>query len=317
MWFMYYEREPVPAGHGKAARLRARRKSEERGDPIDEERDRRGGGAGRGGDAGRRRVQSRTSSRRPRNSSYFDEVRGRRGRHAASADIGDLMTKVSGTGSGRHPASAGKSAISGKFKKTVAGLRKNGLEIVFVFDSTGLHGGRCCSAAKDRIDEDPVDRHPRARPLRPHRRDHLPGPRRHGRGVPAPRKVRTEPGLLPLDQLPPSRLSQAAGGDTEPEAVLRRRSKAAVRHRTGARPPRRLVILIGDAPPHRGHREATSPGMVKQVLPAMAARSDPRHHHPARRVIGHRPRRTRRTFRRIAAGGPGTRRWSSRTKARS
>ncbi|MCA8958284.1 MAG: FHA domain-containing protein, partial [Planctomycetes bacterium] len=54
-----------------------------------------------------------------------------------STDLGDLLTKV-GSGTGINDIlKVGGAAMSGRFKRTVGTLRRDGLEIMFVFDSTG------------------------------------------------------------------------------------------------------------------------------------------------------------------------------------
>ena len=159
------------------------------------------------------------------------------------ADFGSLMTKgASGTGLS-DILKEGSAAISGKFRRTVAGLRKNGLELVFVFDSTGSMGA-VLQAAKDRVAK-MVDV---LQELVPYARIGVITYRDHGRDETyLLRKV-----MLSRDFYRAMNFMQtvyAQGGGDEPEAVYDG-LREAIRQKWSPT-ARRMVILIGDAPPHK------------------------------------------------------------------
>ncbi len=157
-------------------------------------------------------------------------------------DQGALLQKVRSS-SGQDILRLGKGALSGGFKNTVGKLRKSGLEIVFVFDSTGSMGA-VLQATKERIARMVDVLHA----LVPDSRIGIVTYRDHGdsedyltRGVPLSRDVYRSVNFM--------QRIHAGGGADEPEAVFDG-LKAAVGQKW-QRNSRRLVILVGDAPPHK------------------------------------------------------------------
>jgi Mg-chelatase subunit ChlD len=177
---------------------------------------------------------------------------------SASAVDGTGSNAGQGTGSGSAMgAGTGDVMASGKgsagFRKTVSELRRSGLEIVFVFDSTGSMGSSI-RATKDGI----ANMLDVLRALVPDARFSLVTYRDKGQGEEY--LVRT----LPLDRdffaaVNWMQTVEADGGGDAPEAVLAGLREAFRQDfRRGAR---RVVVLAGDAPPHprdlRAVREQT------------------------------------------------------------
>ena len=210
-------------------------------------------------------------------------------------DIDDLMTNVAGAGL-NDILKAGKSALSGKFKKTVAGLRKNGLEIVFVFDSTGSMG-TVLQAAKDRIEKMVtvmIELVPYARIGVITFRDHD-----EGRDSYLMRKV-----ALSRDFYRSMNFLQvvyAGGGGNEPEAVYDGLFEAIRKQKWGPT-AKRMVILIGDAPPHK-----KSEGKIASMVKSFSHNGRSHVHAIITRPSGGADiaKTTQRTFRRIARDGRG------------
>ena len=177
---------------------------------------------------------------------------------SASAVDGTGSNAGQGAGSGSSTgAGSGDVMASGKgsagFRKTVSELRRSGLEIVFVFDSTGSMGGSI-RATKDGI----ANMLDVLRALVPDARFSLVTYRDKGQGEEY--LVRT----LPLDRdfyaaVNWMQTVEADGGGDAPEAVLAGLREAFRQDfRRGAR---RVVVVAGDAPPHprdmRAAREQT------------------------------------------------------------
>ena len=177
---------------------------------------------------------------------------------STSASDGAGSNAGQGTGSGSGiGAGTGDVMASGKgsagFRKTVSELRRSGLEIVFVFDSTGSMGSSI-RATKDGI----ANMLDVLRALVPDARFSLVTYRDKGQGEEY--LVRT----LPLDRdfyaaVNWMQTVEADGGGDAPEAVLAGLREAFRQDfRRGAR---RVVVLAGDAPPHprdlRAVREQT------------------------------------------------------------
>jgi len=152
------------------------------------------------------------------------------------------MTKISsGTNLG-DILKAGKHALSGKFKKTVGKMRERGLEIIFVFDSTGSMGS-VLQAAKDRMSKMAavlLELVPYARIGVITYRDHGESEAYLTREVALSRDFYRAINFV--------KTVEAGGGANEPEAVYTA-LREAVREK-GSKTAHRLVILIGDAPPH-------------------------------------------------------------------
>ena len=169
-------------------------------------------------------------------------------------DVSDLMTKIT-SGSGLNDIlKEGRKSLSSKFKKTVTGLRKNGLEIVFVFDSTGSMG-TVLQAAKDRI----AKMAGVLLELVPYAKIGVITYRDSG----GTETYLTRDVALSRDFYRAINFMQtvtAGGGGDEPEAVYLA-LRGAVRQKWG-KSSRRMVILIGDAPPHK-HTEGKISSMVK------------------------------------------------------
>ncbi len=136
----------------------------------------------------------------------------------------------------------GKAALSGGFKNTVSKLRKDGLEIMFVLDSTGSME-RVLRAAKERIARMVEVLHA----LVPHARIGMVTYRDHGRRE----TYLTRSIPLSLDLYRCMNFMQdihAGGGGDQPEAVHEALQVAF--QQKWHKQARRVVILIGDAPPH-------------------------------------------------------------------
>lgn len=167
--------------------------------------------------------------------SMFDRGEGLLGRLGGDS-LGDLMN-------------SGNAALqAGGFKNTVAALRKSGLEIVFVFDSTGSMSN-VLQATKERI-ERMVDA---LHALVPDARIGVVTYRDKGkdedyliRGVPLSRDYYRAINFL--------NVIRAGGGGDTPEAVLEA-LQAGLRQDWG-KEARRVLVLIGDAPPHKGSESA-------------------------------------------------------------
>lgn len=160
-------------------------------------------------------------------------------RAGAGSDTGTSNSTGNGTGSGDPLTSGGG---SGGFRRTVADLRKSGLEIVFVFDSTGSMGSSI-SATKNGIAA-MLDLLralvPDARFSLVTYRDKGPGEEYLVRSLPLGRDFFAATNFMQT-------ISADGGGDT-PEAVLAGlRAAFEQPWQPGAR---RVVVLAGDAPPH-------------------------------------------------------------------
>lgn len=168
----------------------------------------------------------------------FDEAEDQ----ALGLDEGALLQRVH-SGSGQDILRLGKGALSGGFRKTVGKLRASGLEIVFVFDSTGSMGS-VLQATKERIARMVDVLHA----LVPHARIGIITYRDRGeseayltRGVPLSKDIYRSVNFM--------QLIFAGGGADEPEAVLDGLQEAI--NQKWLPSSRRLVVLVGDAPPHR------------------------------------------------------------------
>ncbi|MCB9869008.1 MAG: FHA domain-containing protein [Planctomycetes bacterium] len=171
-----------------------------------------------------------------------------------STDLGDLLTKV-GSGTGINDIlKVGGAAMSGRFKRTVGTLRRDGLEIMFVFDSTGSMGA-VLKQAKDRMAKMATV----LLELVPYARI----------GVVTYRdKHKTEDYLtrqvgLSRDFYRAINFMQriyAGGGGDPPEAVYEALGEAKRQKWTAS--ARRMIVLIGDAPPH-AETEGRISAMVK------------------------------------------------------
>ncbi len=130
----------------------------------------------------------------------------------------------------------------GGFRRTVEGLRESGLEIVFVFDSTGSMGP-VLDATKQRLTrmlEALVALVPDARVGVVTYRDHGDREGYLTRSVPLARDLYRSINFM--------KTVEAGGGGDRPEAVYDGLKAATEqRWRTGAR---RVVVLVGDAPAH-------------------------------------------------------------------
>jgi len=133
--------------------------------------------------------------------------------------------------------------FSPSFRKTVAGLRASGLEIVFAFDSTGSMGP-VLKATKERMARMVRALHalvPDARIGVVTYRDHGKQEKYLTRSVPLDRDLyRSLAFLLTVD---------ADGGGDRPEAVLEALDVAIAQPWSPR--ARRVVVVIGDAPAHR------------------------------------------------------------------
>jgi len=182
----------------------------------------------------------------------------------------------------------------GPLRGTVSRLRESGLEIVFVFDSTGSMD-RVLSAAKRRIFRMVEALHalvPSARIGIVTYRDHGPTEEYVTRAVPVTLDVYRVMNFMHT-------IDAGGGGDFE-EAVL-----DALRAATSQRfepKSRRVVVLIGDAPPHRDDE-----GRLKSLIQAFARGQA--FVHSIATVDGPRSRTpnpdTKRTFEDIAREGHG------------
>ena len=158
-------------------------------------------------------------------------------------DLDILLTKVTYDGGLGDILKAGKSALSRSFEKQVSGMRDSGLEIVFVFDSTGSMGN-VIQATKDRIVRIAnvlLELVPQTRigmiTYRDHGEDESYLVRKVGLSRDFYRAINF------MDTV------YAAGGDDEPEAVHRALVEAVNMKWTAS--AKRLIILVGDAPPHK------------------------------------------------------------------
>lgn len=161
---------------------------------------------------------------------------------SADLDPSTWTTKVRVGGAGGLSTSDVDGSLAPSFRRTVQGLRKSGLDIVFVFDSTGSMD-RVLSASKRHI----LRMVEVLRVLVPEAQVGVVTFRDRGkeeeylvRSVPLARTAfRSINFVNTID---------AWGGGDEPEAVLEGLQEAfRMRWETGAR---RVVVLIGDAPPH-------------------------------------------------------------------
>lgn len=145
-------------------------------------------------------------------------------------------------------APAGGGAASGAFRRTVADLRQSGLEVAFVIDSTGSMD-RSIAAAKDGI----ASMLELLRALVPDARFCVVAFRDRGAGEDY--LVRLQP--LSRDFYAAVNFVQsidADGGGDVPEAV--RDALLAAFRQPWADGARRVVVLAGDAPPHRDEQRA-------------------------------------------------------------
>lgn len=159
------------------------------------------------------------------------------------------------------------SGASGNFRKTVSELRASGLEIVFVFDSTGSMGSSI-TATKEGISSMLDVLHA----LVPHARFSLITYRDKGAGEEY--LVRTLP--LGGDYYAAINFMQtieANGGGDAPEAVLA--GLLAATEQSFRKGSKRVIVLAGDAPPHprearrtleRARQFATTPGSAVHTL---------------------------------------------------
>ena len=178
-------------------------------------------------------------------------------RRADGAGVGAGTGSGSGIGDGNGDVLGG-GAGTAAFRKTVSELRKTGLEIVFVFDSTGSMGSSI-RATKDGIAQmlDVL------RALVPDARFSLVTYRDKGPGEDY--LVRS----LPLDRDFYAAVNwmqniEAEGGGDTPEAVLAgMRESFRQDFRRGAR---RVVVVAGDAPPHDRDRQS-----LREVVRRFAA----------------------------------------------
>lgn len=161
---------------------------------------------------------------------------------ALGMDEGALLQTV-GSSTGQDILRLGKGALSGGFKNTVGNLRRSGLEIVFVFDSTGSMGS-VLQATKERIARMVDVLHA----LVPDSRIGIITYRDHGsseayltRSVPLSNDFYRSVNFM--------HRIYAGGGADEPEAVLEG-LKAAIDQKW-LKNSRRLVVLVGDAQPHK------------------------------------------------------------------
>ena len=178
-------------------------------------------------------------------------------RRADGAGVGEGTGTGAGIGEGNGDVLGG-GAGTAAFRKTVSELRKTGLEIVFVFDSTGSMGSSI-RATKDGIAQmlDVL------RALVPDARFSLVTYRDKGPGEDY--LVRS----LPLDRDFYAAVNwmqniEAEGGGDTPEAVLAgMRESFRQDFRRGAR---RVVVVAGDAPPHDRDRQS-----LREVVRRFAA----------------------------------------------
>ena len=157
-------------------------------------------------------------------------------------DLDVLLTKVNYDGGLGDILKVGKSALSRSFEKKVSGMRDSGLEIVFVFDSTGSMGTviKATKARIARIANVLLELVPQTRIGMITYRDHGDDESYVVRKVGLSRDFYRAINFM--------QTVYAAGGDDEPEAVHRALLEA-VNMKWNAS-AKRMIILVGDAPPH-------------------------------------------------------------------
>lgn len=212
---------------------------------------------------------------------------------ADDTDMSELLTNIGGAGLGDILKEA-KGGLSGAFKKTIGHLRKNGLEIVFVFDSTGSMGS-VLLAAKERISKMVAvlqELVPYARIGIVTYRDEDDSEAYTTREVILSRDFYRSMNFL--------KGVYAGGGGDIPEAVYQ-----ALRKATGqkwSKSARRLIVLIGDAPPHK-----KTEGKISSMVKAFARNGRSHVHAIATKPSAENSisKDTTRTFQRIARDGKG------------
>ena len=166
---------------------------------------------------------------------------------------GELMLAPLGGATGDILSAAGNGKLADGFRREIAGLRESGLEIVFVFDSTGSMGP-VLDATRRRM----IRMLEALRALVPDARVGIVTFRDRGRREDY--VVRQTPlGRDFYRTLAFMETVQAAGGGDRPEAVMEG-LQAAIRQdwKAGSR---RVVVLIGDAPDHAEDR----PKLIREV----------------------------------------------------
>jgi len=208
-------------------------------------------------------------------------------------DEGALLQTIR-SGTGQDILKLGRGALSGGFKKTVGKLRRSGLEIVFVFDSTGSMGA-VLQATKERIARMVDVLHA----LVPDSRVGIITYRDRGeseayltRSVPLSKDVYRSVNFM--------QLIYAGGGADEPEAVLDG-LKTAINQKW-FKNSRRLVVLVGDAPPHK-NTERKIQGLVRRF--ASNGRSFVHAFVTSPNGHGQMAKETQSAFKKIASAGKG------------
>lgn len=200
-----------------------------------------------------------------------------------SPNHGDIFGKATGE------------RFSTGFRKTVAGLRSSGLEIVFAFDSTGSMGP-VLRATKERMSRMVKALHalvPDARIGVVTYRDSGQRERYLTRNVPLDRDLyRSLSFLSTVD---------ADGGGDRPEAVLEALELAI--NQPWAPRARRVIVLIGDAPAHR-----ETEGKLERMVRSFSSDGTSHVHAiiTASELVGSPERDVQRSFERIAKAGRGT-----------
>lgn len=172
---------------------------------------------------------------------------------AGATDMSEMLTNIRGSGLGDILKEA-KGNLSGTFKKTIGQLRKNGLEIVFVFDSTGSMGS-VLAAAKERITKMVAV----LQELVPYARIGIVTYRDDDKSE----AYTTREVVLSRDFYRAMNFLKgvyAGGGGDIPEAVYEALREATTQKWNKS--ARRLIVLIGDAPPHK-KTEGRISSMVK------------------------------------------------------
>ncbi len=153
-----------------------------------------------------------------------------------------LLDKIGSLNSGDILKSSNKALAAGGFKKTVSGIRRTGLEIIFVFDSTGSMGS-ILRVTKEKISSLVDALHalvPDARMGIVTYRDTGPGEDYTTRAVPLSHDVYRAINFIEV--------VRAGGGGDRPEAVSEGLGVAF--QQKWESKARRVIILVGDAPPH-------------------------------------------------------------------
>lgn len=213
----------------------------------------------------------------------FDGTREMFRRVTAGNGAGDIL----GQGNGEH--------FSTGFRKTVAGLRRSGLEIVFAFDSTGSMGP-VLRATKERMARMVRALHalvPDARIGVVTYRDKGEREQYLTRSVPLDRDLYRSLAFL--------QTVDADGGGDRPEAVLEA-MKVAVQQPWAPR-SRRVVVLIGDAPAH-----PQTESQLERLVRAFATDGSACVHAiiTASDLMGRPEKDVQRSFERIARAGKGS-----------